>query len=302
MYTVLGGIYGALLSVMNLFNAQLSAVYGNWGSTVMIHAVGLLVLLPLAFTWGRPKGHAPWYLYGGGLIGIVTVTCCNLAIGGIGVTANLVIMLLGQLTCSTLIDQFGLFGARQVKLSAARLVSLLVIAAGDLVMLLWAGSSAGEGNASTLLAVLTSFLSGFSMVFARISNARLAEKSGLGFSTVMNYVTGLAGSFLIFACMGLHLETAFPAPGQSITIYLGGAMGALAIFLCNMVTPKLSTLQFTVILFVGQIFASMLLDALLLGTFSMGTLIGGLIVAVGMALNTRAEAKEAKLLGDAHQS
>lgn len=40
MYAVLGGIYGALLSVMNLFNAQLSAVYGNWGSTVMIHAVG----------------------------------------------------------------------------------------------------------------------------------------------------------------------------------------------------------------------------------------------------------------------
>ena len=34
----------------------------------------------------------------------------------------------------------------------------------------------------------------------------------------------------------------------------------------------------------------------------MGTLVGGLIVAVGMVLNTRAEAKEAKLLGDAHQS
>ena len=47
---------------------------------------------------------------------------------------------------------------------------------------------------------------------------------------------------------------------------------------------------------------AVLLDALLLGTFSMGTLIGGLIVAVGMALNTRAESKEAKLLGDAHQS
>ena len=45
-----------------------------------------------------------------------------------------------------------------------------------------------------------------------------------------------------------------------------------------------------------------MLDALLLGTFSMGTLVGGLIVAVGMVLNTRAEAKGAKLLGDAHQS
>ena len=156
MYAVLGGIYGALLSVMNLFNAQLSAVYCNWGSTVLIHAVGLLVLLPLAFTWGRPKGHAPWYLYGGGLIGIVTVTCCNLAIGGIGVTANLVIMLLGQLTCSTLIDQFGLFGARQVKLSAAaaKEEAEVLYRAGRPV-LRWAGAERAmalwmQGTAQTL--------------------------------------------------------------------------------------------------------------------------------------------------------
>lgn len=302
MYAILGGIYGALLSVMNLFNAQLGQVYGNWGSTVMIHAVGLLVLLPFVFTWGKPKAKAPWYLYGGGLIGIVTVVCCNLGVSGIGVTANLVLMLLGQLVCSTLIDQFGLFGTKQVKLSAARLVSLLVIATGDIVMLLRAADSAVEGGTPVWLAVLVSFLSGFSMVFARISNARLAERSSLGYSTVMNYVTGLTGSFIVFACLGLQLKTGFPAAGQSFTIYLGGALGALGIFLCNTVTPKLSTLEFTVIMFVGQIFSSMLLDALLLGTFSMGTLVGGLIVAVGMVLNTRAEAKGAKQLGDAHQS
>lgn len=301
MYAVLGGVYGALLSVMNLLNAQLAAVYGNWGSTVIIHGVGLLTLLPLAFTWGRPRGRAPWYLYGGGLIGIVTVACCNLGISGLGVTANLVLMLLGQLTCSTIIDQFGLLGARRVPLTWARGLSLAVIALGDLVMLLWAGAETG-GSGSALLAIAVSFLSGFSMVLARISNARLAQRAGLGYSTVMNYVTGLGGSLLIFALTGWKLTTAFPAAGQSLLIYLGGALGALAIFLCNLVTPRLSTLQFTVILFVGQLFASMLLDALLLGMFSMGTLTGGVIVALGMALNIRAERKEVSPHGNALQS
>ena len=44
MYGILGGLYGALLSIMNLMNAQLSAIYGNWAATVMIHLVGLAVL------------------------------------------------------------------------------------------------------------------------------------------------------------------------------------------------------------------------------------------------------------------
>lgn len=302
MYGILGGVYGALLSIMNLMNARLSAIYGNWAATVMIHLVGLVVLFPFSFGWGRAKGRAPWYLYGGGLIGIVTVACCNVGISGIGVTANLVLMLLGQLICSTIIDQFGLLGARTVRLSWGRAASLIVIAAGDLIMLLWTAGAAAEGGTPVWLAVLVSILSGFSMVLARISNARLAERSGLGYSTVMNYVTGLSGSLLICLLMGMRPLPPIPAPGQSILIYMGGALGAVAVYLCSLVTPKLSTLQFTVILFVGQIFSSMLLDALLLGVFSMGTLVGGVVVALGMALNIWQERRGAKTLGNAVQS
>lgn len=301
MYGILGGVYGALLSVMNLMNARLSAVYGNWAATVMIHLVGLAVLFPFSFGWGRPKGHAPWYLYSGGLIGIATVACCNVGISGIGVTANLVLMLLGQLICSTIIDQFGLLGSRTVKLSWGRAVSLAVIAVGDLLMLLWPSATVAEGGAPVWLAVLVSILSGFSMVLARISNARLAQRAGLGYSTVMNYVTGLSGSLLIYLCFTSRQLPPIPAEGESFLIYMGGALGAVAIFLCNLVTPRLSALQFTVILFVGQIFASVLLDALLLDMFSMGTLAGGVVVALGMALNIRQERKEACALGDAVQ-
>ena len=54
LYLSLTAVYGALLSIMNTMNAQLSELYGNWASTVMIHAVGLIVLLPFAFTWALP--------------------------------------------------------------------------------------------------------------------------------------------------------------------------------------------------------------------------------------------------------
>lgn len=287
VYGWMAALYGALLSVMNTFNASLSEVYGNWGSTVMIHLVGLIVLLPFAFTWGRRKAASPWYLHLGGVIGIVTVVFVNIGVSGIGVTANLVLMLLGQVTCSTLVDHYGWMGAKVHPVNRDKLIALGMMALGCVAMMLL--SQEGIAGAS-LWAAMVSFLSGGTMVFSRMVNAGLAQRSGVGYSTVMNYVTGLAGSFVIFALMGLRLDTPFPAQGQSIVIYLGGALGALGIFLCNVVTPRLPTLQMSVIVFVGQIFSGMALDALT-GRFSAGTLAGGLVVAAGLYFNTRADAK-----------
>ena len=42
---------------------------------------------------------------------------------------------------------------------------------------------------------------------------------------------GVTAILAVFAAMGLPMSTAFPAPGQSLLIYTGGARGALGIFL-----------------------------------------------------------------------
>ena len=139
-----------------------------------------------------------------------------------------------------------------------------------------------------MLAALLSFLSGWSMVLSRMANASLAKTSGTGFSTLMNYVTGLTGSLLLFTLIGHPKLSAFPAPGLSIIFYLGGALGALGIFLCNVVTPRLQALQMSLIVFVGQIFSGMAID-LLAGRFAVSTLLGGLLVSVGMVLNAYAD-------------
>lgn len=296
IYGWLAALYGALLSIMNIFNAQLSTTYGNWGATVMIHTVGLIVLAPLAFTWGKRKEKSPWYLHAGGVIGVLTVVFVNIGVSGIGVTANLVLMLLGQVTCSALMDHFGWMGVPVHRMNRDKTLALAVMSAGCAAMMLL---SHDENAGTSVIAAVVSFLSGYTMVAARMANAELANRSGVGYSTVMNYITGLTTSFIVFAALGFKLDTSFPAPAH-FSVYLGGALGAAGIFLCNVVTPKLPILQMSVIVFVGQLFSGMALDALL-GRFSVGTLIGGALVAVGLLLNTRADSKEAAR-GNAVQS
>lgn len=284
MYGGLAALYGCLLSLMNACNAQLSWLYGDYSAAVMIHAVGLIVLLPLAFTWGRPKGAAKWYQYSGGLIGIVTLVFVNIGVNGVGVTGNLVLMLLGQVTASALVDHFALLGAERNPFSTRKSIAIAVMTLGCIAMLVLSGEKWG----TSMLAALLSFLSGWSMVLSRMANASLAKTSGTGFSTLMNYVTGLTGSLLLFAALGFPKLAVFPVAGVPFVIYLGGALGALGIFLCNVVTPRLPALQMSLIVFVGQIFSGMAID-MLSGRFAVGTLVGGLLVAVGMVLNGRAD-------------
>lgn len=287
-YLCLAALYGALLSLVNTANALLSGVYGNWGATTMIHLVGLIVLLPFAFTWGRPKAKSPWYYYLGGLIGILSVVFVNLGVAGLGVTANLVLMLLGQVIASAAVDHLGLFGVKVHRMNGGKALAIMVMTLGCVVMLLLSGESL---SGSSMLAALLSLVSGFTMIAARFANAMLSERSGVGYSTVMNYITGLLGSFLVFACLGLKFNTPFPAQGQNLLIYLGGALGAIGIYLANVITPKLPALQMSVVVFVGQVFMGMVVDGFM-GRFSLGTLLGGLLVAAGLLLNVRADGKE----------
>jgi len=288
MYIVLAAIYGCLLSLMNTFNPQLSLYYGDWASSVMIHAIGLAALLPLAFTWGKPTGSARWYQYLGGLIGILTVVFINIGVNGLGVTSNLTLMLLGQVVSSSVVDHFGILGMKKVPINRGKVLAIAVMTIACVVVVVFSGESLQN---ISWAAVIASFASGMTMVGSRLANAGLAQRRGAGFSTIMNYVTGLAGSLVIFALMGFPVAT--PDPGAvtgvwRILMYTGGILGAAGIFLSNVIAPRMPALQMTLLVFVGQVFSGMVLDALL-GKFSLGTLVGGLIIVAGMLINMRAD-------------
>lgn len=141
-------------------------------------------------------------------------------------------------------------------------------------------------------AIVAVILSGVNIVIARTLNARLAERCGTPLSTLMNYITGLTGSLLVFFLMGGPMRAAFPAMDASFTIYLGGAMGLLSVFLLNVITAKLPAVQLTILIFIGQLFSGMLLDYFLTDMFSPGKLAGGILVLAGLLVNMRADKRE----------
>jgi len=137
MPQIMGAVVGFLYSIMNVFNAQLSLVYGNPYATVIIHVVGLACVLPLTLRTLFQKKRAPLWMHIGGVLGIFTVVTSNLGVNALGVTVTLSLTLLGQLICSMVFDQFGLWGFEKRKFKPAKAFSLVLIAAGVGVMLLW---------------------------------------------------------------------------------------------------------------------------------------------------------------------
>jgi bacterial/archaeal transporter family-2 protein len=134
-------------------------------------------------------------------------------------------------------------------------------------------------------AVLGAIFSGITIVMARMLGARLAQQCGASYSSLMNYITGLTGSLIAFLVMGAAAKTAFPAPAGSVTIYLGGALGLVSVYILNNITHRLPATQMTLLIFVGQLFSGILLDYFATHKYSMGTLAGGLLVLAGLAVN-----------------
>ncbi len=137
MPAFLGTIVGILYSIMNLFNAQLSQVYGNPFATVIIHIVGLMIVLPMTIRKIFQIKPAPIWMYIGGALGVFTVVTSNLGVTNLGVTATLSLTLLGQMLCAMVFDHFGLWGFVKTKFKAEKAISLVLIALGVGVMLLW---------------------------------------------------------------------------------------------------------------------------------------------------------------------
>ncbi len=139
MPAVLGVLTGTMFSIMNLFNAQLGQLYGDTYATVLIHIVGLICVLPFTIRCFKngAKSKAPLWMYIGGALGIITVLTSNLGIMTVGVTVTLVLALLGQLICSMVIDRFGFFGFEKFPFKKEKALSILLIALGAVVMIVW---------------------------------------------------------------------------------------------------------------------------------------------------------------------
>ncbi|MNC27654.1 hypothetical protein D3C75_758320 [compost metagenome] len=103
----------------------------------MVAGVSLLqVLFSAALLFGKGGSlkvfsaqAVPWML-GSAVLGVVIMLAVSTAIGSIGTLQVYVLLILGQMIISTVIDHFGLFGSPRIVVNPQKLASIVLIAAG----------------------------------------------------------------------------------------------------------------------------------------------------------------------------
>ena len=136
---VSGGAIFAMQPPMNsLLSAELaSAVHAAFFSFLSATAVLFLMVLlrsdrrqlPLVFSTQRP-----WWSWLGGIIGGTFVTGFAFFAAKVGIGLLLVTSICGSLTCSLLIDKYGLLGAEKKPVGAVQYLGLLCVMAGIAVL------------------------------------------------------------------------------------------------------------------------------------------------------------------------
>ena len=130
---------GIVLAIMISLNGGLGNISGNYASSVIIHFVGLIgIIFVLIFTKSKIKNlkGIPFYMFTGGLIGILTVLFTNIGFMGLGVSLTVSLSLLGQLITSLIIDHFGYFNMPVIEFDKKKILGLIIIIAGIYVMTL----------------------------------------------------------------------------------------------------------------------------------------------------------------------
>ena len=140
LFAILCGVTNVLSRSVNFV---LSDKIGMYQSTFFNYIFGLvgsvLILLISGETFklfSSSTYTAPWYIYAGGLIGILTVLFTNIGFMGLGVSLTVSLSLLGQLVTSLVIDHFGYFNMTVVEFDKKKILGLIIIIAGIYVMTL----------------------------------------------------------------------------------------------------------------------------------------------------------------------
>ncbi|OQY33462.1 MAG: hypothetical protein B6241_07825 [Spirochaetaceae bacterium 4572_59] len=109
-----------------------------------------------------------------------------------------------------------------------------------------------------------------------ILNAELASRIGITKGTMMNFLTGLTVSLILFIGM-IIIKPEMPLlPQRSILlpVMAGGLMGALLVFGLNSNLKKISVFKSALLLFIGQIIIGTLSDLIIFDLFKLRTMGG----------------------------
>lgn len=133
---LVGLMSGALITLQSVLNSALGRRVENLGAVLLLTVISISVLLILIVSFPNTAnlrnlpGISEWYLYVGGIFGIVILAAPIFLIPRLGTTTTLTALVTGQLMFALLIDQFGWFHAPHIEISWSRILGVLFIVVG----------------------------------------------------------------------------------------------------------------------------------------------------------------------------
>jgi transporter family-2 protein len=128
---------GAAMSFQGVINTRLGEKIGLYESNVFVQ--GTAFLLSLIALWLLGKGRLgelvkmPWYLWMGGVLGLVITMTVMMGIKELSPTVAIAAILIAQLLAAALIDAFGLIGTEKAPFTWNKYVGMALLVGGVLL-------------------------------------------------------------------------------------------------------------------------------------------------------------------------
>ena len=274
---------GALQAVMQSFNGVLQGYVGQFGTSLVTHIVGgvLLIIYILSRRRKIRLGPMPWYLYSAGFFGLVQVAGSSFCVMKVGPALTTCLSICGQLTQSILVDHFGWMGVKRVSFDKKRIPALAVILLGIAVVNFGGKDALSTELGGNIRYLLLAFGVGCVGVYSKTVNFKATKCLGTANGTLINYLVASLLSAVLLVCTGTK-ETWVGFGQAPAWVYLGGVSGVVAVVIIVSSLKKITLFQSTTFLLVGQLAGSALLDAMLFQSMSPGKLAGILMVTAGV--------------------
>lgn len=132
---VVAVIGGLAVAVQAQMVGLLDRHIGTFESVLITYLSGGLLAALLFLLW-RQGGNlgawrnAPWYAFGGGVMGLVVVGAISYSVPRLGIVTAFTLFVASQFILGSILDHFGLLGGPVRPLDAQRLAGILVLLIG----------------------------------------------------------------------------------------------------------------------------------------------------------------------------
>ncbi|MFZ5642756.1 MAG: DMT family transporter [Bacillota bacterium] len=132
---------GFTMALQGTLNAALGKVIGILEATFVVHLVGLIFVSALLFVFKLGDGNisligrVPYYIYLGGILGVVIVYTVARSIPKVGVAPATTAIILAQVLTAGIIDHLGLLGMERLQFTWCRIGGTLLMASGAWLIL-----------------------------------------------------------------------------------------------------------------------------------------------------------------------